>query len=222
MPPLENVLQGLDVGPHALTTSTLLLRFSLALLLGAFLAYRPWRKLLPNVPSIVPETAHTQVLIAVAGAVMTTVIGDSMSRAFGLVGLGGFIRFRSGIKDPRDAAAMFVMIGVGMACGLGVASIAISATLFFGGVLLVLDAVSKRRMEVVRLSLGLEDVGAAVPALKALHPDARFLSLEQEPPSQAGTAVIELSVPAQADGLALLQGLRSGLPGVKSASIDPG
>ncbi len=125
-------------------------------------------------------------LIAVAGAVMTTVIGDSMSRAFGLVGLGGFIRFRSGIKDPRDAAAMFVMIGVGMACGLGAASVAACATVFFGGVLLVLDAVSKRRMETVKLSLGLEDVGAAVPALKALHPEARFLSLEQDPSSAGG------------------------------------
>jgi uncharacterized membrane protein YhiD involved in acid resistance len=222
MPPLENMLRGLDVSPHALTTSTLLTRFSLALLLGAFLAYRPWRKLLANAPPIVPETAHTHVLIAVAGAVMATVIGDSMSRAFGLVGLGGFIRFRSGIKDPRDAAAMFVMIGVGMACGLGAAPVAICAALFFGGVLLVLDAVSKRRMEGVRLSLGLEDLGAVVPALKALHPEARFLSLEQEPSSQAGSAVIELSVPAQGDGLELLQELRSRLPGVKSVSIDPG
>lgn len=222
MPPLENVFQGLDVGPHALTTSTLFMRFSMALVLGAFLAYRPWRKLLPNAPPIVPETAHTHVLIAVAGAVMTTVIGDSMSRAFGLVGLGGFIRFRSGIKDPRDAAAMFVMIGVGMACGLGAASVAACAAVFFGGVLLVLDAVSKRRMETVTLALGLEDVGAAVPALKALHPEARFLSLEQEPSSPAGTVTLELLVPARSDGLELLQGLRQGLPGVQSASIDPG
>jgi uncharacterized membrane protein YhiD involved in acid resistance len=222
MPPLENVLQGLDTSPHALTISTLLMRFTLALVLGALLAYRPWRKLMPTTPSILPETAHTHVLIAVAGAVMTTVIGDSMSRAFGLVGLGGFIRFRSGIKDPRDAAAMFVMIGVGMACGLGAASVALCAALFFGGVLLILDAVSERRMEVVKLSLGLEDLSAALIPLKALHPNARFLTLEQSPSSPAGTAVIELLVPAQGDGLELLQALRSKLPGVQSASIDPG
>jgi uncharacterized membrane protein YhiD involved in acid resistance len=221
MPPLENVMQGLDTGTHSLTIPTLLARFTLALVLGAFLAYRPWRKLMPHVPPMPPETAHTQVLIAVAGAVMTTVIGDSMSRAFGLVGLGGFIRFRSGIKDPRDAAAMFVMIGVGMACGLGAGSIALCASLFFGGVLLVLDAVSKRRMEVVTLSLGLEDVAAALPALRALHPEVRFLSLEQSASSSEGTAVVELSVPVRADGLELLQGLRSRLPGVRSASLDP-
>ena len=50
---------------------------------------------------------------------MVVVIGQSTARAFGLVGLGGFIRFRSGIKDTRDAAVMFVMIGIGMACGAG-------------------------------------------------------------------------------------------------------
>jgi uncharacterized membrane protein YhiD involved in acid resistance len=222
MPPLENLMQGLDAVPHTLTMSSLLMRFTLALVLGAFLAYRPWRKLMPAALPMPSETAHTHVLIAVAGAVMTTVIGDSMSRAFGLVGLGGFIRFRSGIKDPRDAAAMFVMIGVGMACGLGAASIALCASLFFGGVLLVLDAVSEKRMEVVRLSLGLEDLSAALSPLKELHPEARFLSLEQSPSSPAGTAVVELAVPAQADGLVLLQSLRSRLPGVQRASIDEG
>ena len=55
-----------------------------------------------------------------AGALLVVVIGDSLARAFGLVGLGTFIRFRAGVKDPRDVAILFVMIGVGMACGLEV------------------------------------------------------------------------------------------------------
>ncbi|WP_224242215.1 DUF4956 domain-containing protein [Hyalangium gracile] len=221
MPPLESVLQDLNVGDSRLDVVSLLMRFTLALVLGAILAYRPWRKLMPNAPPLISETAQTQVLVAVAGALMTTVIGDSVSRAFSLVGLGGFIRFRSGIKDPRDAAAMFVMIGVGMGCGLGAASVALCAAAFFGCVLLVLDATSKGRMEVVRLSLGLENLSAALAPLKALHPAARFVSLEQSSDSSGGTAVVELAVPARTDGLALLEGLRSHLPGVQRASIDP-
>ena len=94
--------------------------------------------------------------------------------------------------------------------------------MFFGAVLLVLDAVSKRRMETVQLSLGLEDVGAAVPAAKALHPEARFLSLEQDPSSQAGTVLIELLVPAQSDGFELLQGLRKGSPESSARPSIPG
>ena len=88
-------------------------------LLGAFLGYRLWRRLLPSTLPPARETAQAQTLIAIAGALMVVVIGQNTARAFGLVGLGGFIRFRSGIKDTRDAAVMFVMIGIGMACGAG-------------------------------------------------------------------------------------------------------
>ena len=75
---------------------------------------------------------------------MVVVIGDNVARAFGLVGLGSFIRFRSGISDPRDAAVMFVMIGIGMACGLGLPLMAAPHAVHF--VLLTLfDATNKNR-----------------------------------------------------------------------------
>jgi uncharacterized membrane protein YhiD involved in acid resistance len=189
--------------------------------LGALLAYRPWRRWMPQTPVMSQETIHTQLLIAVAGAVMATVIGDSMSRAFGLVGLGGFIRFRSGIKDSRDAAVMFVMIGVGMACGLGAFSIALCATGFFAAVLAALDSTTRRNPERVKLSLDVEDLAAALPPLRTLHPGARVLTLEQAAATPGGTAVVELTVPERMDNLELLEKLRGALPGVRSASIDP-
>ena len=117
-----------------------LVRMVIASLLGAFLGFRPWRRLLPNALPPAREVAQAQTLIALAGALMVVVIGHSTARAFGLVGLGGFIRFRSGIKDTRDAAVMFVMIGLGMACGLGAIPMAVVATLFAGAVLAIFDA----------------------------------------------------------------------------------
>ncbi|QRK11782.1 DUF4956 domain-containing protein [Archangium violaceum] len=222
MPPPDALTQAASVSPHVLPTLEALLRFSLALLLGSVLAYRPWRRWMPRVPAPVLSTVHTQLLIAVAGAVMTTVIGDSMSRAFGLVGLGGFIRFRSGIKDPRDAAVMFVLIGVGMACGLGAFQIAVVATFFLCAVLLILDTTARDDTQWVKLSLQLEDVGAALPPLRALHPGARVLTLEQAPATLAGTAVVEIAMPQRMDGFELLQAVRGALPGVRNASIDPG
>jgi len=222
MPTPEMLSHVPSVSPQALDVQAALLRFSLALLLGAVLAYRPWRRFMPSAPVMPQETAHTQLLIAVAGAVMTTVIGDSMSRAFGLVGLGGFIRFRSGIKDTRDAAVMFVLIGVGMSCGLGAFEVAVCATAFLGAVLIVLDLTSQPRPNWIKLSLDLENLGEALPSLRALHPEARMITLEQAPATQAGTAVFELAMPERMDGLQLLEGLRSALPGVRGASIDPG
>ena len=222
MPTPEMLSHVPSVSPQALDVQAALLRFSLALLLGAVLAYRPWRRFMPSAPVMPQETAHTQLLIAVAGAVMTTVIGDSMSRAFGLVGLGGFIRFRSGIKDTRDAAVMFVLIGVGMSCGLGAFEVAVCATAFLGAVLIVLDLTSQPRPNWIKLSLDLENLGEALPSLRAMHPEARMITLEQAPATQAGTAVFELAMPERMDGLQLLEGLRSALPGVRGASIDPG
>lgn len=222
MPPPDALTHGASVSPHVLPVLDALMRFSLALVLGALLAYRPWRRWMPNAPAPALTTVHTQLLIAVAGAVMTTVIGDSMSRAFGLVGLGGFIRFRSGIKDPRDAAVMFVLIGVGMSCGLGAFQVALCATFFLSAVLMALDATAQNDTQWVKVSLDVEDLGAALPPLRAMHPGARVLSLEQSPATQAGTAVVEVAVPERTDGFELLEKLRGALPGVRSASIDEG
>src|SRR5581483_5195643 len=107
---------GRSLGLEGLTPAhfiVILVRMAIAALLGAWVAYRSWRRLMRQTLPPSRESSQAQTLIAVAGALMVAVIGDSMARAFGLVGLGAFIRFRSGIKDPRDAAVMFVMIGIG-------------------------------------------------------------------------------------------------------------
>src|SRR5688572_15004421 len=99
-------------------------RLAVAAALGAIVAYRPWRYFMPANRFDRTESG-AQVLIAVAGALITVVIGNNTALAFGLVGLGGFIRFRSGIKDPREAGVMFLMIGIGMASGVGLMPVAL-------------------------------------------------------------------------------------------------
>jgi hypothetical protein len=127
---------GVDLGHF----EVVLFRLVIATLLGASVAYRWWRKLMRDSTPPPRESAQAQTLVAVAGALMVAVIGNSTARAFGLLGLGAFIRFRSGIKDPRDAALMFVVIGIGMACGHGAIPIAVVATLFVSAVLVIFDA----------------------------------------------------------------------------------
>src|SRR5690349_6451491 len=118
-------------------------RLVAAVLLGTVLSLRPWRLLsgraLPKA-----DMVQAQVLLCTAAAVITAVIGDSMAKAFGLVGLGGFVRFRSGLKDPRDAAILFLMIGLGMACGHGSLGLAGVGTVFVAVLLLVLDLFDKK------------------------------------------------------------------------------
>jgi uncharacterized membrane protein YhiD involved in acid resistance len=102
-------------------------RLFVAAILGAIIAYRWWRRFMPW--QFERTESGAQVLIAVSGSLMTAVIGENVALAFALVGLGGFIRFRSGIKDPREAGVMFLVIGIGMACGIGAMPVALTATL---------------------------------------------------------------------------------------------
>ncbi|GAO05567.1 DUF4956 domain-containing protein [Anaeromyxobacter sp. PSR-1] len=127
---------GIDL--HTLPLGTVLPRIGAALAVGVALGFRPWRLLMGRrLPR--PEMAQAQILLCAAAAIITMVIGDSVAKAFGLVGLGSFVRFRSGLKDPRDAAVLFLTIGLGMACGHGTLGLALTAGLAASAVLAALD-----------------------------------------------------------------------------------
>ncbi|HEU5315084.1 MAG TPA: DUF4956 domain-containing protein [Chloroflexota bacterium] len=147
----------------------------LAGVLAALVAYRPWRRYMLHTPPPKRETADTQVMLAVAGAVIITIVGDSLARAFGLVGLGGVVRFRSDIADTRDAALMFLLIGVGMACGLGFVALAATIALLVAAVLLVFDY-TDRTTRKTRVEMRFDEPSLALPALRAAFPYARLLS----------------------------------------------
>ncbi len=206
-----------------------LIRLLMAFLLASFVSFRPWRRFLKK-PPVRLETAHAQILIAVAGAIVVAVVGDNLARAFGLVGLGGFVRFRSGIKDPRDAAVMFLMIGVGMACGIGVIPIAVVSTAFVGVVLTMFDAVSGERPQRLKVTFVTDNAPALLPMLRSAYPKARVLSAPNGgAPAAAGGAapvlvqkiVLEMDVPDKMDAATLLAALEEqGAKGVREVTMS--
>ena len=115
----------------------LLVRLACALALGAVVAWRPFSR-----RPLKPEVSHALLLMTVAAAMVVVVIGDSMARAFGVVGLGSFIRFRSSIKDPRDVVLFFLAIGTGMACGLGAVPVAAVGVGVVWATVILLDRVA--------------------------------------------------------------------------------
>lgn len=59
----------------------------------------------------------TLVLLAVLIAMVTMVIGNSVARAFSLVGALSIVRFRTAVADTRDTAFVIFAVIVGMAAG---------------------------------------------------------------------------------------------------------
>jgi uncharacterized membrane protein YhiD involved in acid resistance len=61
----------------------------------------------------------TLVLLTVLICMVTLVIGNSVARAFSLVGALAIVRFRTVVEDTRDTAFVIFAVAVGMAVGAG-------------------------------------------------------------------------------------------------------
>jgi len=68
---------------------------------------------------VTPSFPPTLVLLAILIAMVTQVIGESLARAFGLVGALSIVRFRTVVRDTQDTAFVIFAVVVGMACGAG-------------------------------------------------------------------------------------------------------
>jgi uncharacterized membrane protein YhiD involved in acid resistance len=112
-------------------------RLPLAAVLGAALAMRPRRA---GTPPRRPAVVQTQVILAVVGALVMIVVGASLARAFGVVGIAGLVRYRAKIEDPKDAGVMLAALGVGLAAGVGLYWLAPFATVFLLALLYILES----------------------------------------------------------------------------------
>jgi uncharacterized membrane protein YhiD involved in acid resistance len=74
----------------------------------------------------------TIVFITIIIGFVMMVIGNSLTRAFALVGALSIIRFRTVVKDTKDTAYIFWALAVGMGAGTGNYFIALYATVFMG------------------------------------------------------------------------------------------
>ena len=88
-----------------------------------------------------PDIAQSQILLACIMALVLMVVGDSISRAFGAVGILSVIRFRSNVKNSAEAATLLSAVAVGMACGVGMFRLAIAGALFLSLVQVLLRTI---------------------------------------------------------------------------------
>jgi len=142
-----------------------LLRLPLAAALGAALAIRIRRR---GTPPRSAAVVQTQIILAIIGALVMLIVGASLARAFGVVGVAGLVRYRAKVNDPKDAGVMLGTLGVGLAAGVGLYTLSIFATLFFAFVLWLLESFEPEARKLFLLTVKSKDVTKLEPRIEQL------------------------------------------------------
>jgi uncharacterized membrane protein YhiD involved in acid resistance len=164
---LKNGLHDLDQAAFGLMheLGSAAIRLPLAAALGTVLALRPRRR---GSPRRKPAVVQTQIVLAVVGAVIMLVVGASLARAFGIMGVASLVRYRSRIDDPNDAVVMLSALAVGLAAGAGLYAICTFSTAFLVATLAVIEHFQPRpRIFELSIKLG-DDTSALRPKIEAL------------------------------------------------------
>ena len=80
----------------------------------------------------------TNIFVCVIVCMVIMIIGNSLARAFALVGALSIIRFRTVVKDTKDTAYIFWSLAAGMASGPGSYFLAFSGTIIISGIAFIL------------------------------------------------------------------------------------
>ncbi len=125
---------------------------------------------------------HSMVLLTMIVTSVMLVVGDSIARAFGLVGALAIIRFRTVVRDARDTTFIFLALATGIAIGAHHYVVAVVAAVVIGLIAtqLHLTGFGQRHTDTgvlrVRSSTALENIEEALKAWCKSH---ELLSLKE-------------------------------------------
>ena len=139
---------------HAAMVALALLALPMAAGFGAILAFRPRRR---GTPSRSSSVIQTQIMLAILGAMVMLIVGSSLARAFGIVGVASLIRYRAKIDDPKDAVVMLATLSVGLASGVELYGLAAFATVFMLIVLWVIESFEPEQRKTFDLKVSASD-----------------------------------------------------------------
>ena len=130
------ILADLTDVSHIYHPSEILINLVLSFILGLLISliYKKTHKGLSYSQSFMV----TNIFVAVIVCMVIMIIGNSLARAFALVGALSIIRFRTVVKDTKDTAYIFWSLAAGMAAGTGSYFLAIAGSIIISGIALIL------------------------------------------------------------------------------------
>ena len=197
-----------------------------AAFVGGFLVSLIYKTTRPR-SHVTPSFPPTLVLLAILIAMVTQVIGESLARAFGLVGALSIVRFRTVVRDTQDTAFVIFAVVVGMACGAGTYSIA-AIGLIVGG---VAAALVRTRINIgwndtentlnIRLGIGVDPAALLKPAFEKNIENHETLSVTTVKGGAAVDYVYRVRTKAGFDPSLFVKEL-NGVEGVQSVELRRG
>lgn len=86
------------------------------------------------------EERKTLVLLGMVGAVVAELVSVDSTMALVVFGIGGLIRFRTVLRNPKVTGKAILVVLLGLACGLGQFATAIFVTAFAWGLIMWLES----------------------------------------------------------------------------------
>jgi uncharacterized membrane protein YhiD involved in acid resistance len=169
----------------------------------------------------------TLVLLSVLIAMVSLVIGDSVARAFSLVGALSIVRFRTVVEDTRDTAFVIFAVVVGMAAGAGLVLVPLIGIPVVGAIAIGLSRWSIGGNETddsaesvlnLRVAIGHNLEAAVIPVINQRTKSCRLTRAET---ARQGT-VLDLKYELQLDtnaNMATLVTELNGIEGVEQVEL---
>ena len=159
---------------------------------------------------------QAQILLCVAGCLMMIIIQGSVARALGIAGAASIIRFRTPVDDPKDTVILFMLLSLGLTCGLGNLPVAGLGTIFLCVFLYVLDkvvATLPRPIMLIITASGSEVPASHIHTVLSNH-DIKAEAREVSPTAVKYFATVPPRVPLEEVSTELMGGGNAGLKSV--------
>ena len=132
---MNSTLNNMNEISNVYLPSEILINLLLAFVLGVAISliYKKTHKGLSYSQSFM----ITNIFVAVIVCMVIMIIGNSLARAFALVGALSIIRFRTVVKDTKDTAYIFWSLAAGMAAGTGSYFLAVAGSVIISGIALI-------------------------------------------------------------------------------------
>lgn len=208
-----------------MSADAILIRLLVAFLFGLAAAglyrySRPASEVLPTFPL-------TLVLLSILIAMVTLVIGESVARAFSLVGTLSIVRFRTVVRDTGDTAFVILAVVLGMAVGVNAPVVGMIGFAVVGGAAFLVRPRPTAWMRLpfllrMRVALGYEMDELVGPAFQQHVARHRLHSLETAKQGVSIDATYGVALRAEESAEQLVKALNrvDGVQGVSIQRID--